>query len=86
MVGFQAEQRHEESYRKVFTFGKAYRKANNIDRMQMLNCDRNLTRQSHPQEAERAGNRHSEYRSRCCCPPLGPPSGFPAVSPVIPVT
>lgn len=35
MVGFQAEQMHEKSSRKVFTFGKVYRKVNNIDRMNM---------------------------------------------------
>lgn len=80
MVGFQAEQMHEKSDRKVCTFGKVYRKANNIDRM------KKKTKAITSTGSRKSSNRHSEYHSRCCCPQLGPPSGFPAVSPVLPVT
>lgn len=44
MMGLQAEQMHEKSNRKVLTFGKAYRKVNNIERMKATTQGNSINR------------------------------------------
>lgn len=80
-MGFQGEKMHGKNYRKEFIFGKTRRKVNNTER---LKPHKTITPQQ--EEESRAGSRDNEYHSRCCQPQFGLPSGFPAVSPVTPVT
>lgn len=58
MMGFRGEKMREKNYRGEFTFGKACRKANNIE---TLKPQKTITHQQ--EEESRAGSRDNEYHS-----------------------